>query len=310
MELIRNEIAGDPVTGVRWVRRSLAKLQRALAGRGLDTNLMTIRRLLRKHGIRPKSNVKHLTPRPHPDRDRQFRYIQRQRRQFAARGWPILSVDCKKKEIIGPFKNAGRVWCDAPPEVYSTDFPSDAVCKISPYGVYDVTAHDAHVYVRVGGEPPDFTVAAIAHWWRTIGRARYPTAPCVLILADCGGGNSAESRRWKQQLQRQLADAFRLAVTVCHYPPGASKWNSIEHHVFSQISQTWAGTPLTSIDVAIAAIRATRTTSGLTVGVTRFRRAFAANVTVTDAEMKRLQLRRHHICPQWNYTLTPRKKGR
>ena len=308
--LIQDEIAGDPITGKRWIRRSLAKLQRALAQQGLKTNVMTIHRLLRKQGIHPKSNVKHLTPRPHPDRDLQFQYIQRRRRRFTASGWPILSVDCKKKELIGPFKNPGRVWSEHAPEVYSTDFPDDAVCKVTPYGVYDVTCNEGHVYVRVGGEPPDFTVAAIAHWWRHTGRRRYLTAPHLLILADGGGGNSAQSRRWKQQLQIQLADAFGLLVTVCHFPPGASKWNPIEHRLFSQISQTWAGTPLTSVDVVMSAIRATKTTTGLTVRATRFRRVFLSGVTVTDAQMAGLVLRKHRTCPQWNYTITPRKNGK
>jgi hypothetical protein len=238
MDLVRDEIAGDPSTGVLWVRRSLAKLQRALARRGFRVGRRVVSRLLRRHNIHARSNVKHLTPREHPSRDRQFRYIQALRRQFEAAGDPIISVDTKKKELIGRFKNAGRLYSIVAPEVYTHDFPEDADVKAVPYGVYDSRVNDGVVYVGLSGDTPDFAVAAIRRWWQQTGRRRYPTRQRLLILADGGGSNSYRARRWKQQLQLRLADPFELEITVCHYPTGASKWNPIEHRLFSQIRAT------------------------------------------------------------------------
>ena len=308
--LVEDEVAGDPCTRRRWIRRSLTKLQRALARAGYRVSRATIRRLLQDRGIRPKTNVKRLAPRQHVDRDRQFRYIRAQRRRFATHGWPVLSVDCKKKELIGPFKYPGRVWCRTAPAVYATDFPGDALCKATPYGIYDVGANTGHVYVGTQGESTDMAVAALAHWWRHIGRHRYPTARQVLILADGGGSNGSRVRRWKQQLQVRLADPLGLTLTVCHYPPGASKWNPIEHRLFSQISQTWAGTPLMSLQVLLEGIRRTKTATGLQVTATLFTRRFPKGVKVTAREMASLAITKHVTCPQWNYTIEPHLSGK
>jgi hypothetical protein len=265
LDLVHDEIAGDPSTGVLWVRRSLAKLQRALARRGFHVGLLVVRRLLRRHGIHARSNVKHLTPREHPSRDRQFRYIQELRRQFDVAGEPVISVDTKKKELIGRFRNAGRIYSVLPPEVNTHDFPGDADAKAVPYGVFDTRANDGVVYVGLSGNTPDFAVAAIRRWWQQVGRRRYPGRRRLLILADGGGSNGYRARRWKQQLQVRVADPYQMEITVCHYPTGASKWNPIEHRLFSQISHTWAGTPLTSMAVVLDAIRHTTTRTGLRV---------------------------------------------
>jgi hypothetical protein len=308
--LIRDEVAGDPRSGRCWVRRSLAKLAAALRRSGRTIYRHTIRRLLRKHGIRLRSDVKHLTPRPHADRDRQFRYLVAQRRRFEAAGWPVISVDTKKKELIGRFKNPGRLWCAHPPEVYTHDFPRDADAKAVPYGVYDVGRNRGYVFVGTSGDTPDFAVAALVRWWRVAGRTAYPHAPHLLILADAGGSNGYRPRRWKHQLQHRLADAAGVAITVCHYPPGASKWNPIEHRLFSQISQTWAGIPLTSLDLVVELIGRTTTTTGLRVAAVRLDGHFPTGLSVSDAEMASLKITRHKTCPRWNYTIEPRSSGK
>ena len=200
----------------------------------------TIRRLLRGHKIRPKSNVKHLKANPHPDRDTQFTYIQRQRLAFEQVAQPIISVDTKNKELIGDFQQKGQLWCDQAPEVNMHDFPSDALGKAVPYGIYDEQANHGQVYVGQSADTPEFAVDNIARWWVEVGRTRYPHATDLLILADGGGSNGYRARCFKQQLQVKLADPFDLTLTVAHYPPGASKWNPIEHRLFSQISNTWA----------------------------------------------------------------------
>jgi hypothetical protein len=309
MALVGDEVAGDPMTRRRWIRHSLRKLEHALAETGHRLGRTAIRRILRAHDIRPKGNVKHLTPRPHPDRDRQFQHIQEQQRQFARAGWPVVSVDTKKKELIGLFKNAGRAWNRHPPEVYSHDFPGDAHVKAVPYGIYDPYANHGAIFVGLSGDTPDFAVTALVRWWQQIGRRRYPTARRLLVLADGGGSNGYRPRRWKQQLQARVVDAFGLTVTVCHYPPGASKWNPIEHRLFSQISQTWAGLPLSSIELMIHAIRATTTGTGLRVTVTLIPGEFPRKRTVSRAEWEALRIQRHKTCPQWNYTLLPRRKN-
>lgn len=308
--VLAEDVGGDPASRRRWTWRSLRKLRAAMARHGVTVSPGTLRRLLRARGISPRANRKRLEPRVHPDRDRQFCYVQRLRRHFVARGWPILSADCKKKELIGRFKNPGRTWRRQPHDVLTHDFPTDAASKAIPHGVYDVGRGDGHVYVGLERETADLAVAAIAAWWRRTGRARYPAAPRLLLLVDGGGGNDARSRRFKHQLQVQVADRFGVAVTVCHYPPGASKWNPIEHRVFSQISQTWAGTPLESLALVLDAIRKTRTRTGLRLGATLRWRHFPRGLTASDEEMASLALRRHRVLPHGNYTLKPRKNGK
>lgn len=309
MRLVGDEIAGHPIRDERWVRRSLAKLQRALAKQGRRLSQNTIRRLLRTRGIRARSNVKHLTPKPHPDRDRQFRYLTRLRKLFVRRGDPVISVDAMETQKIGPFAQRGRAWNETPPEVYSVDFLLKDTVRAVPYGVYDPQANRGLICIGVSGNTPDFAVEAIRMWWRRAGTLRYRGAKKLLILADCGSSNGYRLHRWKLQLQRRLADPYGLAITVCHYPTGASKWNPIEHRLFCQINQTWAGLPLTSLDLLIAAIRATTTSTGLRVRATALRGPFLKGLRVTKEELATIRIRRHVICPNWNYTITPNKAG-
>lgn len=315
MDLVQDEVAGDPVQGRRWIRRSLSSLQSALGAAGHALGRETIRRLLGDAQIRLKGNVKRLTPKAHPQRDTQFTYLQSQRQAFRLAGWPILSVDTKHKELIGPFhqppfQQHGQVWCDQPPQVYMHDFPNDALARAVPYGIYDPHYPQGHVYVGLSADTAEFAVDAIVDWWRQRGGALYPDAPELLILADGGGSNGYRSRLWKEQLQARFVDAFDLPVTVCHYPPGASKWNPIEHRLFSEITKTWAGTPLTSIDLMLACIRDTQTAAGLTVQATLIDKTYPKGLKVSDQAMAELAIERHATCPQWNYTLRPRNTGK
>jgi hypothetical protein len=309
MQLVDPELAGDPNSDLMWVKRSLRKLQKAMQVSGLCLSPNTIERILLDYNIRPKANVKHLMPRPHPDRDRQFRHIESVRGRFSRAGWPVLSVDTKKKELVGLFKNPGQVWAERATSVNTYDFPSDAVAKVVPYGIYDVQANRGAVYLGLSGDTPDFAVGAIVRFWRDQGRRRYPHSRHLLILADGGGSNGYRPRRWKTQLQEQLADAFGLAVTVCHYPPGAAKWNPVEHALFSQIQTTWAGLPLASVSVILSALRATTTSTGLHVTAALLPGTYPLNLTPTSQQWHRLRIRHHKTCPSWNYTLLPHKSG-
>jgi hypothetical protein len=300
-------VAGEPQTNYRWVRQSLQKIRQALSEQqGTHLSCGTIRRLLKKQNIRPRSNVKRLHPKPHSDRDRQFQYLVNQRKAFLRAGWPCISVDSKKRELIGLFYNRGTQWCQTAQSVNTHDFPSYAEGHAVPYGIYDLAHNLGYVAVGKSADTPEFAVDAIVWWWLQFGSWRFPDAPELLILADAGGSNGYRPRRWKQQLQVKLADAIGLAVTVCHYPTGASKWNPIEHRLFSQISRTWAGMPLTSYDILLDGLRSTQTKSGLRVQATSFDKTYQKGLSVTDAEMKLLMIQKHVTCPNWNYTIRPR----
>ena len=300
-------MAGEPQAHSRWIRQSLHKVQQALhEHKGVQLSCETIRRLLHQQNIRPKSNVKRLHPKPHPDRDRQFQYLISQRNAFLRAGWPCISVDSKKKELIGLFYNRGTQWCQAAQAVNMHDFPSYADGHAIPYGLYDLAHNLGYVAVGKSADTPEFAVDALAWWWREFGAGRFPEVPELLILADGGGSNGSRPRRWKQQLQVKIADAFGLAVTVCHYPTGASKWNPIEHRLFSQISRTWAGTPLASYDILLDGLRSTKTEAGLRVQATLFDTTYQKGLSVTDTEMKLLMIEKHDTCPNWNYTIRPR----
>lgn len=305
--MISDDVAGDPTGGPGWIRRSLSSLQQALSDQGYQLSRETLRQLLYQQDIRPKCNVKRLEPRQHPDRDAQFGYLQEQRRMFEAMRWPVISVDTKSKELIGLFKNPGRVWCSQATAVNAHDFRTDASGRAVPYGIYDVQRNLGYVYVGQSADTPEFAVDAIGNWWQTAGSLLYPNAPEVLILADGGGSNGYRPRAWKHQLQIKIADALRLTVTVCHLPTGASKWNPIEHRLFNEISRTWAGTPLTSFPLMLDCIRDTKTAAGLAVQATLIDQVYSKGQTVSSDEMDALALQKHAVCPDWNYTIRPRK---
>jgi hypothetical protein len=305
--LVEPVTAGDPMSERKWVRASLRSLSRRLGEAGHPASPPTVRRLLGGQGYRLHANTKQLEAgAAHPDRDQQFRYITEQRQAFGAAGLPQISVDTKKKELIGRFKNGGRVWSQAAEAVNVHDFRQDALGRAVPYGIYDPTHNRGTVYVGQSADTPRFAVEMLARWWADEGRAAFPEAGELLILADGGGSNSARSRVWKQQLQEQLCDRHGLAVTVCHYPTGCSKWNPVEHRLFGPISLNWAGQPLATWDTVLGYLQGTTTETGLTVRAALHDGAYQTGERVSDAEMATLNLTRHAVCPTWNYTLRPR----
>jgi len=288
----------------KFVRRSLATLSAELAHLGHQACPSTVAELLRPLGYHLYVNVKRFTGPDHPDRDRQFRYLQEQIERFRDAGWPIISVDTKKKELIGDFKNPGRKRGLQPEQVNCHDFRQDAQYRAVPYGIYDVLANRGHVCVGLSADTPAFAVASIRAWWARLGCKRYAPFTELLILADAGGSNGCRPRLWKRQLQA-FADYFGLVVTVGHYPTGASKWNPIEHRLFGPISINWSGEPLRDLPTMLGLLRGTTTATGLVVSATADRSCYPTQVKVTAAEMARLHLQRHEVCPQWNYTLRP-----
>jgi hypothetical protein len=306
-ELVAPVTAGDPMGDQKWVRASLRSLSRQLATAGHPASRSTVRRLLHAQGYRLHANTKQLERgAAHPDRDRQFAQIAEQRQAFTARGSPQISVDTKKKELVGAFKNAGRVWSQQAEPVLVHDFPADALGRAVPYGIYDLTQNRGMVVVGQSADTPRFAVTAITDWWEHDGRVGFPAATELLILADAGGSNSAQSRVWKAQLQAQLCDRYGLTVTVSHYPSGCSKWNPIEHRLFGPISTNWAGRPLASWETMLGYLEGTTTQTGLTVRAVRDDGVYPTGERVSKAEMAALRLDRHVICPDWNYTLRPR----
>jgi hypothetical protein len=223
------------------------------------------------------------------------------------RAQPIISVDTKKKELVGNFKNAGRVWSLKPTPVKDHDFRSEALGMANPYGIFDLLANQGSVFVGTSHDTPEFAAGNVAQWWRDSGRRNYSDASELLILADSGGSNGARVRAWKYALQEQVADRFDLEVTVCHYPTGASKWNPIEHRLFSEISKHWAGQPLDSYDTIVRLIRGTQTQTGLKVKSRLVTKHFETGKKISAEQMSQLALVKHNVLPEWNYTLYPRE---
>lgn len=264
-------------------------------------------RLLRHLGYSLRANVKKQAARAtHPDRNTQFEQIQAQRQRFEAAKCPIISIDTKKKELIGNYKNAGRAWKEQPESVNAYDFPQDALGKAIPYGIYDVLHNRGTVYVGSSADTPAFAVAALARWWEEEGQAAYQEAKEILVLADSGGSNGCRPRAWKQQLQEHFSDRYGLTVVVAHYPTGCSKWNPIEHRLFSQISQNWAGIPLRTFETVLNYIRGATTQTGLTVRASLLEGQYAKGQKVSDKQMQQLNIEMAPVCPRWNYTLRPR----
>jgi DDE family transposase len=303
--LLEYDTAGDPITGVKWSRRTTAKVALALGDFGIDVSANTVARLLHTMGYSLRVNQKQLATDASPDRNTQFLYIRDLRDRFQRRGLPIISVDTKKRELVGNFKNPGARWDRDPRLVNDHDFRSDATGVAIPHGLYDVRANRGCVTVGVSHDTPAFAARAIARWWQHDGRARYPQSRRLLLLGDTGGSNGYRCRAWKTELQSQLADGFGLTLTVAHYPTGASKWNPIEHRLFSEISKNWAGEPLDSYQKILRFIRSTRTESGLSVTAHLDRRHYPTGVEPTPAQLHALRLQPGDVLPKWNYTLSP-----
>jgi hypothetical protein len=285
----------------------LQYLSDALAERGHAACPTTVADLLKDLDYRLRVNVKRLTGPYHPDRDTQFRYLGSLVDLFREEGWPILSVDTKKKELVGNFANHGTTWVQEPYEVNAHDFLTDALCRAAPYGLYDLLANRGHVIVGTSADTPRFAAEAVARWWARIGCHRYRQAGTLLLLADGGGSNGHRPRLWKKSLQELLVDRYGLVVTVCHYPTGASKWNPVEHRLFGPISTNWAGVPLQSPEVLLGLLRGTTSKTGLQVTAEWWERTYTRGVKVSTADMRDLHIQHHEVCPNWNYTFRARK---
>jgi hypothetical protein len=307
LALVEPHTAGDPQSSAKWLNCRLRAIQSRLAAQGHAVSLPVIRRLLRSTGYRLRVNRKEWAGPAHPDRDTQFRVIAAQQAAHLNAGQPVISVDTKKKELIGDFKNGGRSWSRQPERVNVHDFPADALGRAVPYGIYDLLRNAGRVFVGESADTPQFAVDCIARWCATELPLHYPQARRLLIQADGGGSNSARSRVWKAALQEQVADRFGLEVTVCHYPRGTSKWNPIEHRLFSEISKTWAGCPLRTWEELLTYIRQTRTETGLRVEAERITTIYPTGGKISDEEMARLNIQSHTLCPAWNYTIRPRR---
>ncbi len=299
---------GDPESPLRWTTKSTAKLAAELTARGQRVSARTVAKLLKEAGYSLQGNSKTMEGAQHPDRDAQFGYLNTHVERFQADGDPVISVDTKKKELVGNYKAGGREWepAGSPRPVKVHDFADKALGKVAPYGVYDIGANTGWVNVGTDADTGQFAVESIRRWWTTMGAISYPGAGKLLITADSGGSNGSRLRLWKTELAAFAAEAG-LDITVCHLPPGTSKWNKIEHRLFSAISRNWRARPLQSHEVVIETLRATTTSTGLTVNAVLDTTTYERGITITDKQIAALeatQLHRHEFHGDWNYTLT------
>lgn len=300
---------GDPVSPLRWTCKSRAKLAGALCQEGWTVSSTSVGRMLNKLGYRLQSVRKRNEGTSHPDRNAQFEHINATADQYLSLGQPVISVDTKKKELVGDYKNAGREWQPkgTPESALVHDFPQDAIGKAVPYGVYDMARNEAWVSVGKSRDTPRFAVASIRRWWSSMGKRAYPDARSLFITADAGGSNGYRTRAWKHELQK-FADDTNLRICVSHFPPGTSKWNKIEHRLFCHITQNWRGKPLRTFETIVELIGNTRTDAGLRVKAALDKRTYKKGVVVTKAQMKALSLHPNDFRGEWNYELRPRAK--
>jgi len=305
-ELVQSSIRGDPEAALLWVSKSQRHLSAALAVRGFTAGQKLVGRLLKRQGFSLQANAKTREGASHPDRNAQFEHINAQIAAFQAAGEPAISVDTKKKELVGDFKNGGReLRLKGDPEpVRVHDFVIPELGKVVPYGVYDIAANAGWVNLGITHDTAAFAVESIRRWWHELGSVRYPNATRLLITADCGGSNGVRVRLWKRELQ-VLADQIRIAITVCHLPPGTSKWNRVEHRLFAFITQNWRGKPLVSHQVIVQLIANTRTETGLTVACRIDANTYQKGIKVSAAQMNALNIHPANFHGEWNYTFHP-----
>lgn len=294
------------MSGLKWTRKTTAKIAGELGLAGFPVSPNTVARLLKQLDFRLRANEKKISRCSPADRDAQFQRIAGLRQSFAAEGRPIASIDTKKKEQVALFKNAGKEWALERRPVMDHDFPSDAKGVAIPYGIYLPVPNVGTVFVGTSHDTPEFAVGCLEAWWRQDGRELFPSTDHLLILADGGGSNASRSRAWKYFLQEQLCDQHRLTVTVAHYPSGASKWNPIEHRLFSEISKNWAGVPLESYETILNYISTTATTTGLRVQSTLVDKVYETGIKISDKQMASLAIEYFSPLPRWNYTIKPR----
>ncbi len=306
--LVNPATRGDPQSPLRWTSKSTRNLADALVDLGHQVSHQTVARLLQAAGYNLQVNRKTREGASHPDRDAQFQYIATQVRSFQRRGQPVVSVDTKKKELVGDFKNAGREWQPegSPEEVRCKDFKDKELGKIAPYGVYDQTTDEGWVSVGIDHDTAEFATETLRRWWSHMGIRVYPGATGLLVTADGGGSNSNRSRLWKVALQG-LADEIGLRITVCHFPPGTSKWNKIEHRMFCHITENWRGRPLVSRAVVVNLIGNTKTKTGLRINAELDTNTYKTGLKVTDEEFATIKLTKSKFHGDWNYTISPRQ---
>src|SRR5690349_20875693 len=309
LALVEPQERGDPMSPLRWTAKSTRNLADELTRQGHKVSADTVGDLLRDEGFSLQGNAKTIEGARHPDRDAQFRYISGQARAYQDAGDPVISVDTKKKELVGEFGHAGREWHPkgTPPAVRTHDFPDEQLGKVIPYGIYDLAADAGWVNVGTDHDTAAFAVESVRRWWNGAGRAAYPGARRLLITADAGGSSSYRTRAWKAGLAAFALQAG-LAVTVCHFPPGTSKWNRIEHRLFSHITMNWRGRPLSSHEVIVSTIAATTTRTGLAVHAELDPGSYPAGTRISKAELDALPLARHDGHGDWNYTLHPQPR--
>jgi hypothetical protein len=306
-EIVEETTAGDPMSPLKWTAKSTRTIAEELTRLGHTVSSVTVGRCLDEMGYTLQANVKSREGSRNPNRDAQFRYLNRQVKGFRRAGDPVISVDTKKKELVGAFKNGGRRWLPKgkADQVSVHDFPHLGKGKAIPYGAYDIARNRAVVNVGVTHDTAEFAVESIRRWWRLDGKRHYGGTRRLLICADSGGSNGSRPRAWKLQLQA-LSDETGMAITVCHYPPGTSKWNKIEHRLFSFISLNWKGKPLVNYETVVNLIGGTRTRAGLKVKAVLDANQYETGIAVSDEDIAQLRLKRHKVHPNWNYTISPR----
>jgi transposase len=313
VEMLRNLVdsgtRGDPMSPLRWTCKSTRTLAEELSRQGFSVSANTVGRLLRECGYSLQANRKTIEGKQHPDRDAQFRHISQRVKAFQRAGHPAISVDTKKKEPLGKMKNPGRTYRRKgdPQKVKTHDFPDETLGKAVPYGVYDITHNEAGVSVGVSHDTAEFAVAAIRRWWKRLGHKRYPRATRLLITADSGGSNSPRTRLWRWALQR-LANETGMTIELCHYPPGTSKWNKIEHRLFCHITRNWQGVPLETMEIVVSLIGSTQTKEGLEVHAWLDEAHYQKAKTITDAQLSEVRIRRDTFHGEWNYQILPNTK--
>lgn len=307
---MKHDVAGDPISGLRWTRKTRLKVAQQLTKSGIPIGTTTVGVLLKKMKFSLRVNRKKLcagnqTPEKRRVRNQQFAYIRQKREQFTKQGYPVVSVDTKKKEMIGNFKNNGAAWEQESRPVNDHDFLSDATGKGIPRGLYDVNKNTGFVCVGTSHDTAEFAVDSMVSWWQQIGSSEYKNATQLLIHADTGGSNAARSNMWKYYLQKKICDPYKLSVTVCHYPTGASKWNPIEHRLFGPISKNWEGIPLRTLETVLKYIRTTATKTGLKAIALLNRKKYETKQKLTKEQAGELNIQYHSHLPNWNYTIKP-----
>jgi hypothetical protein len=304
--LVESTTRGDPMSPLRWTCKSTRSLAKELDRQGFEVSSTKVGSLLRAQGYSLQANQKTVEGKQHPDRDAQFRHISKRVRAFQQTDQPVISIDTKKKESLGNTKNSGKTYQPKgrPRKVKTHDFPDKELGKAIPYGVYDVAKNEAGVSVGISHDTAEFAVAAIKRWWTKMGKKRYPSGKRLLVTADSGGSNSPRTRLWRWELQR-LANKTGLKIELCHYPPGTSKWNKIEHRLFCHITRNWQGVPLEDLEIVINLIGSTVTDEGLEVHAWLDRRQYEKSRKITDEQLQEVQIKRNKFHGDWNYEICP-----